>query len=149
MNTKKVIHKPVRVSDSDREFLNTVYKPRNNRLPSYEKNINISRSSVTIIKNNIGKDAEKWCIKLRDSRYKFIATYKERLDFLLSYQKKLNDILGSSKKEETKIKALTALQSIELDIFNIFKHLPEVRIEDNNAKSNSANRYTIGGISSC
>jgi hypothetical protein len=106
--------------------------------------MNISRSSVTIIKNNIEKDAEKWYIELRDSRYKFTATYKERLDSLLSYQKKLNDILGSSKKEETKIKAIAALQSIELDIFNIFKQLPEVRIEDNNAKSNSANRYTIG-----
>jgi hypothetical protein len=55
-------------------------------------------------------------IELRDTRYKFIATYKERLDSLLSYQKKLNDILGSSKKEETKIKAMTALQSIELDV---------------------------------
>ena len=34
------------------------------------------------------------------------------------------------KKEETIIRAITALQSIELDIFNIFKQLPDVRIED-------------------
>ena len=40
------------------------------------------------------------------------------LDSLLSYQKKLNDILDSSKKEETKMRAIIALQSIELDIFN-------------------------------
>jgi hypothetical protein len=58
--------------------------PRNNGLPSYEKNMNISRSSVTIIKNNIEKEAEKWYIELRQSRYKFIATYKERLDSLPS-----------------------------------------------------------------
>ena len=32
--------------------------PRNNGLSSYEKNMNISRSSVTIIKNNIEKDAD-------------------------------------------------------------------------------------------
>jgi hypothetical protein len=50
-----------------------------------EKNMEISRSSVTIIKNNIEKDAEKWYIELRQSRYKYIATYKERLDSLLSY----------------------------------------------------------------
>jgi hypothetical protein len=85
--------------------------PRNNGLPSYEKNMNISRSSVTIIKNNIEKEAEKWYIELRQSRYKFIATYKERLGSLLSYQKKLNDILASSKKEENKIKAISVLQS--------------------------------------
>jgi hypothetical protein len=61
---------------------------------------------------------QKSGISNRDSRYQFIATYKERLDSLLSYQNKLNDILGSSKKEETKIKAITRLQRIELDIFN-------------------------------
>ena len=44
------------------------------------------------------------------------------LDSLLSYQKKLNDILDSSKKEETKMRAIIALQSIELDIFNYMDH---------------------------
>jgi hypothetical protein len=95
-----------------------------------EKNIDIGRSTVTKIKNQIEKEAEKWYIELRQSTYKYIATYKERLDSLLSYQKKLNDILDSSKKEETKIRAITALQSIELDIFNIFKQMPDLRIED-------------------
>jgi hypothetical protein len=95
-----------------------------------EKSIDIGRSTVTKIKNQIEKEAEKWYIELRQSTYKYIATYKERLDSLLSYQKKLNDILDSSKKEETKIRAITALQSIELDIFNIFKQLPDLRIED-------------------
>jgi hypothetical protein len=95
-----------------------------------EKNMKISRSTISRIVNTIEESAEKWYIELRQSRYKFIATYKERLDSLLSYQKKLNDILDSSKKEETKIRAITALQSIELDIFNIFKQLPDLRIED-------------------
>jgi hypothetical protein len=95
-----------------------------------EKNIDIARITVNGIRNRIEKEAEKWYIELRQSRYKFIATYKERLDSLLSYQKKLNDILTTTKKEETKIRAITALQSIELDIFNIFKQLPDLRIED-------------------
>jgi len=93
-----------------------------------EKNLQISRPSVTIIKNNIEKEAEKWYIELKQSRYKFLAMYKERLDSLLSYQKTLNDIVTTTKKEENKIRAIAALQSIESDIFNIFKQLPEVRI---------------------
>ena len=70
-----------------------------------------------------------WYIELRNSRYKFIAAYK-RLDIVIS-KKKLNDVLASTKKEETKIKAISLLQSIELDLFNRFKQLPEVRVEDN------------------
>ena len=97
-----------------------------------EKNMQISRPSVTIIKNNIEKEAEKWYIELKQSRYKFLAMHKERLDSLLSYQKTLNDIVTTTKKEENKIRAITALQSIELDIFNIYKQLPEIRIEDVN-----------------
>ena len=83
-----------------------------------------------IIKNQIEKEAEKWYIELKQSRYKFLAMYKERLDSLLSYQKTLNDIVTTTKKEENKIRAIAALQSIEADIFNIFKQLPEVRIEE-------------------
>ena len=70
-----------------------------------------------------------WYIELRNSRYKFIGVYK-RLDIVIS-KKKLNDVLASTKKEETKIKAISLLQSIELDLFNRFKQLPEVRVEDN------------------
>ena len=60
--------------------------------------------------------------------------------FPLSYQKTLNDIVTTTKKEENKIRAIAALQSIELDIFNIYKQLPEIRIEDvNNNSSNKKN----------
>ena len=51
---------------------------------------------------------------------------------MLSYQKKLNYIIDSSKKEETKIRAIATLQSIELDIINIYKQLPEIKIEEIN-----------------
>jgi len=112
-----------------------------------DKKIEISRSTVTKTINQIERSAENWYIELRDSRYKFIAMYKERLDSLLSYQKKLNDILASSKKEETKIRAISVLQSIELDIFNIFKQIPEVRFEDNN-KTNFNDNRTIPDIDS-
>ena len=42
-----------------------------------EKQIQIGRSTVTIIKNNIQKQAEKWYIELRQSRYKI--QYKMQL----------------------------------------------------------------------
>jgi hypothetical protein len=96
----------------------------------------MGRSTVTKIKNQIEREAEKWYIELRQSRCKFIAMYKERLDSLLSYQKKLNDIIDSSKKEENKIRAIASLQSIELDIFNIYKQLPNIRTEDVTTNNN-------------
>ena len=51
------------------------------------KGIVIARSTVCTIRNKIEKEAEKWYIDLRESRYKYVATYKERLDSLLTYQK--------------------------------------------------------------
>ncbi|MDP9289784.1 MAG: helix-turn-helix domain-containing protein [Thermoproteota archaeon] len=62
-----------------------------------EKKIEISRSTVTKTMNQIEQSAENWYIELRNSRYKYIATYKERLDSLLSHQKKLNDIVTTTK----------------------------------------------------
>ena len=58
-----------------------------------EKQIEIARSTVNSIKNQIEKQAEKWYIALRQSRYKYVASYKERIDSLFSYQKKLNQII--------------------------------------------------------
>jgi hypothetical protein len=93
-----------------------------------EKQIQIGRSTVTIIKNNIQKQAEKWYIELRQSRYKYIATYKQRLDSLLSYQKKLHDTIFDTKKDEVKIRAISELHSIEMDLFNLWKQLPDLDI---------------------
>jgi hypothetical protein len=67
-----------RFTKPEKEYLRAIinnlslqnWTERNNGLPSYEKNMNMSRSTVTIIKNNIEKDAEMWYIELRDSKYK-------------------------------------------------------------------------------
>jgi len=58
-----------------------------------EKKIEISRSRITTIRNNVEKQAEKWYVELKDSRYKYLALYKERIYSLLSYQRKLNNII--------------------------------------------------------
>lgn len=93
-----------------------------------EKGIVLARCSVNGIKKQIEKQAEKWYIELKQSRYKYIATYKERLDSLLSYQKILHDMISTTKKEEIKIRAISELTSIEMNIFNLWKQLPDLDI---------------------
>src|SRR6185312_16204305 len=69
----------------------------------HEKGTNITRTTVNSIKNQIEKQAENWYIELRQSRYKFIATYNERLDSLLSYQKKLKTSLTLAKRKKPRL----------------------------------------------
>jgi hypothetical protein len=95
-----------------------------------EKGIKLARNTVNGIKKQSEKSAEKWYIELKKSSYKYIATYKERLDSLLSYQKQLQDIVTTTKKEDTKIRALSTIATIEMNIFTIWKQLPELSIVD-------------------
>jgi hypothetical protein len=44
-----------------------------------EKSIDIGRSTVTKIKNQIEKEAEKWYIELKRSTYKFVAITRKEL----------------------------------------------------------------------
>lgn len=97
---------------------------------NFEKGVNIARSTVNAIKNQVEKQARKWYLELEFSRYKYIATYKERLDSLFSYQKKLNEILNDKNtKSDLKVKVIAELHSIELSIFNLLKELPEVTLD--------------------
>ena len=97
-----------------------------------EKNIDIGRSTISNIKNKIEKEGEKWYFELRNSRYKYIATYKERLDSLMSYQKKLHQIvelnMSNNLYQDTVIRAISELHRIEISIFNIWKQLPDFSI---------------------
>jgi hypothetical protein len=102
-----------------------------------EKKIDIARSTVSKIKNQIEKQAEKWYIELQLSRYKYIATYKERLDSLLLYQRKLNQIIefymdppNHVLYSDTLIRAISELHRIEISIFNIWKQLPTLDPSD-------------------
>jgi hypothetical protein len=99
-----------------------------------EKGIVIARSRVNQIKNGIERQAAKWYIELKQSQSKYIANYKERLDSLLSYQKILNEMVQTTKREDIKIKAISALHSIEMDIFNLWKQLPDLDIVDRVSK---------------
>jgi len=50
-----------------------------------EKKIDVDRSTVTRIRNQVEQDVEKWYVDLRESGSKYIAIYKQRLDsFIIS-----------------------------------------------------------------
>ena len=55
-----------------------------------EKQIDLDRSTVSKMRNHVELKAEKWYIELKQSTFKYIAIYKERIDSLFSYQKKLH-----------------------------------------------------------
>jgi len=98
-----------------------------------EKGIELSRSRISRIKNQVERKAEKWYMELRQSRYKFIAIYKERIDSLFSYQKKLHQIIdfyiqppNQMLETDTVIRAISELHKIEISIFSLWKQLPDL-----------------------
>ena len=58
----------------------------------HEKGIEIDNSTISRIRNNISKGAEKWYTELRKSRYLYIAHFKDRIDSIYKVQKQLWDI---------------------------------------------------------
>lgn len=137
MNSKSDNTTKKKVAKSDKEYLRgTIHNLSLSRWTDQEivdylrdeKQIEIARSTVNSIKNRIEKQAEKWYFELRESRYKYIATYKERLDSLVCYQRKLNEIIEFYRLEhlypDTVIRAISELHRIS--IFNIWKQLPNL-----------------------
>ena len=45
-----------------------------------EKGIEIARTTVNATRNRIERSAEKWYIDLRNSNYRYLAQYKQRID---------------------------------------------------------------------
>ena len=95
-----------------------------------QKQIDMSRSTVSRVRNQVELKAAKWYIELKNSGSTYIAAYKERIDSLFSYQKKLHEIIESTKKPEIKIRCISELHSIEIDIFNLWKQLPNLDVTD-------------------
>ena len=58
-----------------------------------EKKIDVARSTIFRIRNQVENDAAKWYSDLRESGSRYVALYKERLDSLLSYKKTLSEII--------------------------------------------------------
>jgi hypothetical protein len=95
-----------------------------------EKQIDLDRSTVSKMRNQMEKEAGNWYVDLRKSAYKYVAAYKQRIDSLLSYQKRLHEIISNTKKDEVKIRAISELHSIEMDIYNLWKQIPNLEISE-------------------
>lgn len=92
-----------------------------------QHNISIERSTVYKIRKRIEKEGKTWYEQLRQSDYKYIYTFKERIDSLNRYQRKLNEIMN---KEETsdllKIQAIKELHKIEISLAKLYGNLSNV-----------------------
>jgi hypothetical protein len=146
MSHKKVISKCSTFTKAEREYVKgIVHNLSLQRLTDQEivdwlreeKKIGLDRSTISKMRNHVDQQAEKWYIELKESRYKYIANYKARLDSLLSYQKKLNQIIEFYLQPpmqilypDTIIKAVAELHRIEVSMFNIWKQLPDLDIVD-------------------
>ena len=115
-----------------------------------EKKINIGRSTVNRIKNQMDREAEKWYIELKKSTYRYVAVYKNRIDSLYSYQKKLNQIIDAYLKPgdiiytDTIIRAIAELHRIEMSIFTLWKQLPDLEIDDSRDNRNEYEYDNVG-----
>ena len=111
-----------------------------------EKQIDLDRSTVSKMRNHVELKAEKWYIELKQSTFKYIAIYKERVDSLFSYQKKLHEIISATKKPEVQIRAISELHSIEMSIFSLWKQLPALDIVDTNKDDHNSEEYRYDNV---
>jgi hypothetical protein len=109
-----------------------------------EKQIDLDRSTVSKMRNQVELKAEKWYIELKQSTFKYIAVYKERIDSLFSYQKKLHQIISTTKKPEVQIRAISELHSIEMSVFSLWKQLPDLEIDDSRGNRNKYEYDNVG-----
>jgi hypothetical protein len=109
-----------------------------------EKQIDLDRSTISKMRNQVESKAEKWYIELKQSTYKFVAIYKERIDSLFSYQKKLHEIITDTNKPEVKLRAITELHSIEMSIFSLWKQLPDLQIDESRDNRNECEYDNVG-----
>lgn len=48
-----------------------------------EKQIDLDRSTISRLRNQVEKNAEKWYIDLRRSAYRYLVQYKQRIDSVM------------------------------------------------------------------
>jgi hypothetical protein len=112
-----------------------------------EKGIDIERSTIGKIRRSISKEAEKWYLELRKSKYLYIAHFKERIDTIYKVQNKLWDIandINSDKSE--KRAALSEIHKTEITLsglYDIARYLTE-RVEKDGISTNNRPLRTEG-----
>jgi hypothetical protein len=92
-----------------------------------QHNIIIERSTVHKIRKRIEKEGKTWYEQLRQTDYKYIYIYKERIDSLNRYQRKLNEILNKEVSSDLlKIQAIKELHKIEITLAKLYDNLSNV-----------------------
>lgn len=162
MNSKNDRNKHANLSKAERQYVRSIVhnlslqRFTDQEIVNYlhdDKKIEVARSTVNGIRNQAEKQAEKWYMELQNSRYKYVAIYKERIDSLLSYQKKLNQIIDFYMNPpneilytDTIIRAIAELHRIEISIFSMWKQIPNLEsVVNQNDASSSSSRYTTPG----
>jgi hypothetical protein len=98
-----------------------------------QHNIIIERSTVYKIRKRIEKEGKTWYEQLRQTDYKYIYTYKERIDSLNRYQRKLNEIMNKNESSDlVKIQAIKELHKIEITLAKLYGNLPDILGNNNN-----------------
>lgn len=64
-----------------------------------EKKIDIDRTTITKIRNQVEQQAEEWYLELKQSRYLYLAHFKERIDTLYSVEKSLWEIANDKNNQ--------------------------------------------------
>jgi len=86
-----------------------------------EKGIDIDRSTVGRIRRNIAKEAEKWYIELRKSKYLYLAHQKERIDTIYRVENKLWTIANDPESDRSEQnKALAEIHKTEITLSNLY-----------------------------
>ena len=99
--------------------------------------IKLSKAGVRDIRVATEKTAESWYNKLRDSRYKYLATYRERIESLFRYQRVLNNIIDDPDSNDmAKIQAVSGLHRIEMDLVDLYKGIPDIGIQNDTSIAN-------------
>jgi hypothetical protein len=136
MNHKNVTSKRATFTKAEREYVKGIVhnllfqRLTDNEIVQWlrdEKKIDLDRSTISKMRNQVEEQAEEWYIGHRESGAKYIAIYKERLDSLLSYQKKLHEIINrfGEQSPEPVIRAISELHRLELSLHTLLKNYQE------------------------
>lgn len=64
-----------------------------------EKKIDLTKSMISKIRNQVKQQAEEWYLELKQSRYLYLAHFKERIDTLYSVEKSLWEIVNDKNNQ--------------------------------------------------
>lgn len=97
-----------------------------------EKKIDLTKSMISKIRNQVEQQAEEWYLELKQSRYLYLAHFKERIDTLYSVEKQLWEIANDKHNQVVDRRgALAEIHHTEKtlsSLYDISRYLTDVGI---------------------